>query len=162
MAFAYFYLWSQSKSWPQGENPPQLLWGTVNTLILVASVLPNHWTKKAAERQDLRQVRVGMVACIAFAVAFLAVRVLEFTSLNCHWTGSAYGSAVWTMLGLHTTHLVTDFLDTLVLAVLMFTGPLEGRRFVDVSENAIYWNFVVLAWLPIYAILYWAPRLSHA
>jgi heme/copper-type cytochrome/quinol oxidase subunit 3 len=40
----------------------------------------------------------------------------------------------------------------------MFTGPLEGKRFVDVSENAMYWYFVVLSWLPIYAVAYWAPR----
>jgi heme/copper-type cytochrome/quinol oxidase subunit 3 len=65
---------------------------------------------------------------------------------------------VWTLLGLHTLHLVTDAYDTMVLNVLMFTGPLEGKRFTDVSENALYWYFVVVSWLPIYAVLYWAPR----
>jgi heme/copper-type cytochrome/quinol oxidase subunit 3 len=65
---------------------------------------------------------------------------------------------VWTLLGFHTMHLVTDWADTLVLAVLFFTGPLEGKRFADVAENAVYWDFVVLAWLPIYAVIYWAPR----
>jgi cytochrome c oxidase subunit 3 len=45
-----------------------------------------------------------------------------------------------------------------VLAVLMFTGPLEGKRFVDVSENAMYWYFVVGSWLPIYAVIYWGGR----
>jgi len=49
--------------------------------------------------------------------------------------------------------------DTAVLAVLMFTGPVEERRFIDVEENAVYWYFVVLAWLPIYGVIYWAPRL---
>ena len=48
--------------------------------------------------------------------------------------------------------------DTAVLDVLFFTGPLEGKRFSDVSENALYWYFVVLSWLPIYAVVYWAPR----
>jgi heme/copper-type cytochrome/quinol oxidase subunit 3 len=65
---------------------------------------------------------------------------------------------VWLLLGLHTTHLVTDTVDTAVLAVLLFTGPFEGKRFVDVSENALYWYFVVLSWLPIYVVIYWAPR----
>jgi cytochrome c oxidase subunit I+III len=36
---------------------------------------------------------------------------------------------------------------------------LTGKRFVDVSENALYWWFVVLTWLPIYATLYLAPRM---
>jgi cytochrome c oxidase subunit I+III len=46
-----------------------------------------------------------------------------------------------------------------VLAVLLFTGPVEERRFVDAEDNAGYWYFVVLTWLPIYGVIYWAPRL---
>ena len=44
-----------------------------------------------------------MVVCIAFAVAFNIVRVFEFRSLNVWWDTNAYGSVVWTLLGLHTT-----------------------------------------------------------
>jgi heme/copper-type cytochrome/quinol oxidase subunit 3 len=33
------------------------------------------------------------------------------------------------------------------------------RRFGDIQDNALYWNFVVLAWLPIYGCIYWIPRL---
>jgi cytochrome c oxidase subunit I+III len=156
---AYFYVWSHSHTWPLSVAPPDLMWGTVNTAILVLSCWPNHYTKRAAEQYDLRKVRIGMVACLFFAIAFLALRVGEFASLNSRWDTNAYGSLVWVLLGLHTTHLLTDALDTAVLGVLMFTGPLEERRFVDVSENAFYWYFVVLAWLPIYAVIYWAPRL---
>jgi cytochrome c oxidase subunit III len=155
---AYFFIWSHAKTWPMGAPAPDLFWGTVNTVILLASCVPNHFTKRAAERYDLGKVRVGMIACLLFALAFMVARIYEFTSLNCRWDTSAYGSLVWVLLGLHTTHLLTDLLDTAVLAVLMFTGPLEDRRFVDVSENAMYWYFVVLAWLPIYAVIYWAPR----
>jgi cytochrome c oxidase subunit III len=28
-----------------------------------------------------------------------------------------------------------------------------------VQDNAMYWSFVVAAWLPIYACIYWIPRL---
>jgi heme/copper-type cytochrome/quinol oxidase subunit 3 len=156
--FAYFYLRSHSSQWPLDGEPPLLRWGTLNTLILLVSVLPNHWTKRAAERLDLKQVRIGLVVCLALALAFLWVRTLEFQALNTRWDADAYGSAVWMLLGLHTLHLATDAFDTAVLAVLMFTGPLEGRRFVDVSENALYWYFVVFSWLPLYAVIYWAPR----
>jgi heme/copper-type cytochrome/quinol oxidase subunit 3 len=53
---------------------------------------------------------------------------------------------------------VTDYIETIVLTVLMYKGPLEGKRFVDVAENCGYWNFVVVTWLPIYAVVYFAPR----
>jgi cytochrome c oxidase subunit I+III len=46
----------------------------------------------------------------------------------------------------------------MVLAALMFKGPLEGRRFVDVTENSMYWYFIVASWLPLYALIYIAPR----
>jgi heme/copper-type cytochrome/quinol oxidase subunit 3 len=28
-----------------------------------------------------------------------------------------------------------------------------------VNDNAVYWDFVVVSWLPIFFLLYWFPRL---
>jgi heme/copper-type cytochrome/quinol oxidase subunit 3 len=156
-AFTHMYVRATVDVWPPSP-PPDLLWGTINLAIMLASLLPNHWTKHVAEQEDRRRARIGMVVCLLFAAAFLAVRALEFTTLNARWDTNAYGSAVWMLLGLHTLHLVTDFYDSAVLTVLTFTGPWEGKRFVDLSENAMYWYFVVIAWLPIYALIYLAPR----
>jgi heme/copper-type cytochrome/quinol oxidase subunit 3 len=157
---AYFFLRTRMPAWPpDGVAPPDLRWGAINTLVLFASLIPNELAKRAGERIDLRGVRIWMVVCLLFGAAFNAVRVFEFTHLNVWWDRDAYGSIVWMLLGLHTTHILTDFLDTFVLTALMFIGPIEEKRFVDVAENAVYWYFVVLAWLPIYGVIYWAPRL---
>jgi cytochrome c oxidase subunit I+III len=155
---AYFYLRGRVASWPPGAKPPELLYGVINTVVLLASALPNVWYQRAAGRLELKKVQIGLLISIAFAVAFIVIRVYEFRSLNVHWTTNAYGSVVWTLLGLHTAHLVTDFIDTAVLTALMFTDKVEGKRFVDVSENAFYWYFVVIAWLPIFVVIYLAPR----
>jgi cytochrome c oxidase subunit III len=155
---SYFYLQSHAPRWPLSTPPPALFWGTLNTVVLVASAWPNHLAKRAAERLDRHSVQVWLTVCLAMALAFLVIRWLEFEALGCRWDTDAYGSIVWTLLGLHTFHLITDTWDTAVLTALFFTGPLEGKRYVDVSENALYWYFVVLSWLPIYAVVYWAPR----
>lgn len=154
----YFYLRSHSTNWPMGVLPPDLLWGTLNTAILLASMVPNHLAKKAAEQHDVPGVRLWVIVSLLFALAFIAIRVMEFATLNVRWDSNAYGSVVWTLLGLHTTHLVTETVDTLVLAVLFFKGPLDGMRFVDISENSMYWYFVVWTWIPIYLTLYWGAR----
>ncbi|WP_025600008.1 cytochrome c oxidase subunit 3 [Burkholderia sp. WSM2230] len=156
---AYFYLRSLTARWPLNAAPPDLLWGTVNTVILLVSMWPNQLAKQAADRQQRARARLWLTICLLFAVVFLVLRGFEFAALNVSWYTNAYGSVVWLLLGLHTTHLITDAIDTAVLAVLLFTGPFEGKRFVDVSENALYWYFVVLSWLPIYAVIYLAPRL---
>jgi heme/copper-type cytochrome/quinol oxidase subunit 3 len=95
----------------------------------------------------------------AIGAAALALRAFEFGGLNTSWDSNAYGSIQWFLLGLHTAHLATDLGDTLVLNALMPTRHGQGRRFSDVSDNCFYWNFVIAAWLPLYGLLYWAPRL---
>jgi cytochrome c oxidase subunit III len=155
---SYFYLRSHSDTWPMSMAPPELLWGTLNTAILLASIVPNHLAKKAAEHHQLQGVRIWLCVGLVFGAAFLAVRVMEFATLNVRWDSNAYGSIVWTLMAFHTAHLATDVADTVVLAVLFFTGPLDGKRFVDVSENSLYWYFVVWAWLPIYLTVYWGAR----
>jgi cytochrome c oxidase subunit 3 len=155
---AYFYLRSHATAWPMSRLPPDLMWGTVNTVVMLASAIPNHFAKRAAERMDLGKVRLWLVVCLLASIAFLGVRALEFGALNTRWDTDAYGSVVWMLLSLHTTHLITDAYDSTVLTVLTFTGPMEGKRYVDVSENAAYWYFVVLSWIPIYAVIYWGAR----
>ena len=155
----YFYLRTRAEEWPPGGmQPPALLWGTVNTLIILASCVPNYLAEKAAKKLDLKGVRLWMIVTFLLAVAFAVVRVFEFRALRVAWHQNAYGSIVWVNLGFHTTHLLTDLVDTAVLIALMFLGPIEGKRFVDVSENGIYWYFVVAMWLPLYFVLYIAPR----
>jgi cytochrome c oxidase subunit I+III len=157
---SYFYLRERSYEWPPHRSPPALLWGTINTVVLLLSAIPNQWTKKVAEHEDLARVRTGLCVCLAFAAVFLIVRAFEFGALNTAWYDSAYGSIVYALMVLHTIHLVTDVIDTVVLTVLMFTGPISGKRFVDVAENSMYWYFVVGSWLFIYATVYLAPRVT--
>lgn len=156
----YLYLMSLATTWPLDAPPPDLLPGTLVTVILVVSVVPNVMISRWAEQQDLRKVRIGTVVMSALGVAPLIVRIFEFPALNINWDSNAYGSIIWILLGLHTTHIITDLVDTLVLAALMFTRHGDNlRRFGDVQDNAMYWNFVVATWLPIYGCIYWIPRL---
>lgn len=158
---SYFYLQGNESSWPPADTAlPGLTFGTINVFILLASLAPNQLVKSAAEKMQIRKVQLWMVVCDLFAIAFCIVRIFEFRQLNVSWDSNAYGSITWTLLGFHTVHLVTDLFDSVVLTVLMFTRHgCKPTRFVDVAENAMYWYFVVLSWLPIYAVLYWAPRL---
>ena len=156
---AYFFLMNQEQAWPPPPfAPPGLLAGTLFTLMILLSEIPNTLAKHAAEAEDLAGVRKWLIAASAIGLALMILRGFEFASLNVLWHQNAYGSAVWLLLVLHTTHIATDWVDTLVLTALMHTDHVSGRKFVDCSENAMYWRFVWLAWLPFYAFIYWLPR----
>ena len=156
----YLYLAALAPEWPPGNAPPDPMWGTLITATLVASVVPNMMLSRWAEAQDLRRVRIGIVVMSVVGIVPLVMRVYEFGALNVSWDSNAYGSITWVLLGLHTTHLITDVADTLVLAAVMFTRHGDNkRRYGDVQDNAMYWNFVTLSWLPVYACLYGLARL---
>jgi cytochrome c oxidase subunit 3 len=155
---SYVYLKGRSPEWPPGYFAPVLFWGTLNTAILLSSAIPNHFAKKAAERMDLRRLRLWLAIAIGFGVSFGVIRIFEFSALNVWWDSNAYGSIVWVLLGLHTAHLLTDYVDSVVLTLVLFVKP-SPKRFVDVSENAFYWYFVVISWIPIYVVLYFGPWL---
>jgi len=162
MIASYFYLHSRSVEWPPHRDPPDLLWGTVNLVLFLVSAIPNEWYRRRARKGDLRAVRIGLVVVSIFGLAIVGVRYLELLHLNTDWSIDAYGSAVWTLMGLHILHLLTDLVDTIVLTILFFTPLIEGKRFMDAEENAAYWYFVVGFWIPIYLVIYWAPRWLHA
>jgi heme/copper-type cytochrome/quinol oxidase subunit 3 len=162
LAFAaYFFLMGHEQGWPpEGRAAPDLLAGTLFTILILASEIPNTIIKKAAEAHDTETVRVLMPLMVAIGAVLLIIRGFEFNSLNVRWTDNAYGSIIWALLLLHTTHILTDWVDTVVLTVLIQT-PLgyEGRKLVDVDENSLYWRYVWLLWIPIYLMIYWVPRL---
>ncbi|MBV8426560.1 MAG: cytochrome c oxidase subunit 3 [Hyphomicrobiales bacterium] len=160
MIAMYLYLLDLAPQWPIGADPPRLGPGTALTVMLIASLVPNLFISRWARERNLRKVRFGIVIMSLLGIAPLIPRAFEFSALNTSWDSNAYGSILWTMLGLHTTHIVTDVADTIVLAVLMFTRHGTNlRRLGDVQDNALYWNFVVLTWLPLYICIYWIPRL---
>lgn len=162
LAFAaYFYLMGHEQGWPpEGRPPPDVVAGTSFTIIILLSEIPNRLIKKAAHARDVPTMRRLMAVMILIGIVLLVIRGFEFNSLNCLWTDNAYASIIWALLLLHTTHILTDWFDTVVLWALVMT-PLgyEGRRLVDTDENCLYWRYVWLLWLPIYLMIYWVPRL---
>jgi heme/copper-type cytochrome/quinol oxidase subunit 3 len=159
MVGAYFYLRGQDAVWPNEGGPPDLLWGTLNVALALLTGVPNAMADQAANEQNLRKVRVWLVVFSLLILALLPVRWMEFNALNVRGDASAYGSCVWVLLGLHTFNLVTNVADTLVVAAVMFKKTVDGKRFVDVAENAGYWWFIIGSWIPIYVVIYLAPRM---
>jgi cytochrome c oxidase subunit III len=155
---AYVYLMNSNTQWPLGNRAPDLTWGTAQTVLLVGSLIPTWFLARAAKRLDKARVRRLAVIVALLNAAALVIRALEFPHLNTRWDLDAYGSITWALILLHTVHVVTDFVDTGFLTVFLFTHPASTSRLSDVNDDALYWAFVVATWIPIYLLVYWAPR----
>ena len=159
-AASYLYLRGQTTNWPPpGTSTNDLAMVALFTVLLLLSEIPNRWLAAKATAKHAWAVRWGMLLMTVLGAALMGIRALEFAHLNVRWDQDAYGSAIWLLMFLHTTHVLTDLGDTAVLGACVFTRPITDNQFSDVNDNSGYWSFVVLTWLPIYALVYWGPRL---
>jgi heme/copper-type cytochrome/quinol oxidase subunit 3 len=159
-AVSYFYLRRNFTAWPPEHLPkPSLVIPTIQIGLMLLSNIPMVATDRAARRMDLRNVRIGMTICSVLAVAMTAVRWYEFESLHVRWDSNAYGSAAWATLTAHSTLLLLETAEILALTLLLFTGPVEKRDLAGTSDNALYWYFITLVWVPLYIVVYLSPYL---
>ena len=154
----YFYLRLQVTDWPPSLPNPTLRFGTANLLTVFVSLIPAYIAQKKAEAFDLGGVRLWLGILVLFGIVSVVLRWFEYYTLNCRWDDNAYGSIVWVLLSMHTLHVATDVVDSGVLLALAFIGPNTKKRFVDYSENSMYWYFIVAWWVPVYVTIYFMPR----
>jgi cytochrome c oxidase subunit III len=156
---SYFYLRTRTTDWPPVNLPPDLRFGIINSVLFVISVWPAHWVKVKAPQRDVPAVRLGLIILALFGVVCIAVRVFEFVHINCRWSDNAYASIVWALLGLHSGHLATEWIETMVLLGVSFTDKMEGTRLADAAINSDYWYFVVGSGIIVNFVIYGATRL---
>jgi heme/copper-type cytochrome/quinol oxidase subunit 3 len=154
----YFYLRLKVESWPPSLPDPDPTIGTVNLILVLISIVPAALSKAAAEHFDLPRVRRWLAVLVAMGIGSIVLRAFEYPALNCRWDDNAYGSIVWVLLSMHTIHVATDVVDSSVLLVMTLTQPITRKRYVDLSENSLYWYFIVAWWIPVYLVIYFAPR----
>jgi heme/copper-type cytochrome/quinol oxidase subunit 3 len=160
LAFTYLYIWRNFDTWPPtGTLVPDIGIGILNLSILVASILPMWHAARLAQRHDKpRVLGVWLLLCVLFGFAAAILRLMEFKGVHTRWNSNAYGAIVWSILAVHFGHILAATLETLVIGILMLRGPVEERHFVDITVNAVYWYFVALSWVGLWAIVYLAPR----
>ena len=156
---SYFYLMAQNPVWPpEGYDPPDLLWATVVLIVLPISSFTMWWAGKGSDRDDKRQLALGVTASVALATVALGFRGLQISEFEIRWNEHAYGSLLWTITGFHFTHVVSAILGTAVVAVLAWRNYFTSKRQLGVVVDTLYWYFVAFAFVPFYLVLYIAPR----
>lgn len=157
---SYFYLRAFAPAWPLGEiERPELLLPTLATGLLLASSLPIYWADRGMRKGRRLRLLIGFGAGFLLGVAFLVIKYIEYSEVGYSWSTNAYGSIVWTIIGFHSAHMVALLLKTLVVGAMAIAGYFSATRRIGVQVNGLYWHFVVLIWLPLYATLYLAPYL---
>ncbi|MBW3654826.1 MAG: cytochrome c oxidase subunit 3 [Gemmatimonadetes bacterium] len=157
----YFYLKFLSPHWPPaGEPLPKILLPTINTIVLIGSSFAIYYADTSiSERGDVRGLRIGVSLSLLLGLAFLALKVVEYSQVEYFWDSHAYGSIVWTMIVFHSSHVLSVVLKSIVVLALSGKGHWTRERAQGVKINGLYWHFVVVIWIPLYITIYLTPRI---
>ena len=158
LIMSYFYLRAGSAVWPADVEPPELLLPTINTFIIIASALAMHFGDKGIRKGRVGRLRIGQTVALVLAIAFLVIKGIEYSHMPYSWKDHACGSITWMLSGFHAAHVLAVVLKGIVVAALAWLGYFNAERRLGVQINSLYWQFVVVVWLPIYFTLYISPR----
>ena len=158
-AASYVYLSRNFHVWPPSANAvPDLAVPTASLMVLVLVAVLGIPIHRRAEHKDRKGLVNLLLGTAALQAVLIVLRLLEFDALNVKWDSSAYGSAAWFTLGLHTTLLVVDFFETLVFGLIFLLGPVHDDHYEDADEVAFYGWFLAGSWIPLYFLLFFSPR----
>jgi cytochrome c oxidase subunit 3 len=160
LAASYFYLRRNFDTWPPTRTLlPDLGVSSINLLLLAVSVVPFWYAARLAHLHEPPAVVGRWLALgVLLGVVAIVLRFFEFPALHTRYDSNAYGSITWSILAVHLTHLIAGTIETFLIALVMFVGPVEKKHYTDATVIAVYWYFIVISWIALYGIVFVAPR----
>jgi len=127
----------------------------LNTVILLTSGVTITWCHKAIVYGDKKGAFLALAITIIFGIAFTGFQVLEYLEAPFAINDGIYGSTFFMATGFHGFHIL---IGTIFLIVFLFRIQFNHfNRFhhFGFTAAAIYWHFVDVVWLFLFAAIYW-------
>ncbi len=151
---AYFAIRAAALEWPPGGVDVELLLPGAATAVLVGSSLTMHRAVQGAERGDHRHTARWLLITIGLGLAFLGAQLYEYSQLDFTIADHAYGTLFYSMTGFHGLHVMGGVVTLGVVAIRNSRGGLSAERHGPVVAASLYWHFVDVVWVLLFATLY--------
>lgn len=155
----YLYLYMQHPQWPPNDlAPPPLMIPSWSMCLMLFSCVTMYLAGKSIEKNQPKKFVIHTFASVTMALLVLLIRWFQFDNFSMSWDEHVYGSLLWTISGFHFIHIVSAAIGTGAIGFFGIAGFYTKQRQIGVVVDTMYWNFVALAWLPFYFVLYFFPR----
>ena len=138
---------------PEGFHLPVFV-AAVNTSILLTSSLTMHWALQSIKRGSRAGLRAGLVLTVAMGLTFLITQMIEYSRLGFAPRDGTIGSVFYGLTGLHGAHVFVGLSILTVVTIRAFRGHYSPEHHHGVEIPGIYWHFVDIMWLIVYAAVY--------
>jgi heme/copper-type cytochrome/quinol oxidase subunit 3 len=136
---------------------------SVSSFVLLASSLTMVLALAAAQREDVGQTRLWLLATAMLGLTFVGGQVYEFTVFveeELTLETNLFGSTFFTLTGFHGVHVTVGILMLLSLVGMSFAGRLPRDAAFPIEMVGLYWHFVDIVWIVIFTVVYLIPTPS--
>src|SRR5262245_2143665 len=172
---------STLKGWPSpsevftlniGDQEIPLILIAIMTFVLITSSGTMALAVNYGYRKDKRKTVLLLCATAALGATFVGMQAFEWTKLILEgvrpwgnpWGAAQFGSSFFMITGFHGTHVSIGVIFLIIVATKVWRGDLDhqrpgfltGRRgnYEIVETMGLYWHFVDLVWVFIFAFFY--------
>ncbi len=152
---AYFFVRVVNNApWPaEGDHLPVAVAG-VNTAILLSSSFTMHWALEGAKNENRFALRAGLLTTLLLGLTFLTIQINEYVHIGFAPADHAQGSIFYGLTGLHGAHVFVGLTLLAFATTRAFRGHFSAKEHRGVEVPGIYWHFVDVMWIFVYATIY--------
>jgi cytochrome c oxidase subunit 3 len=162
---AYFSVRASAIQWPPiVANDPDLTehfnlhaepwFAAVLTLILITSSVTCQLGVWAIRRDDRTGFIRAMGVTLVLGIVFLIGQIYDYATLGFGVSDTPFGTTFYTLTGFHGAHV---FGGAVMLSVVLYrglAGQFSSRHHDAVEATSLYWHFVDVVWIALFATLY--------
>ena len=166
-------------AWVAGGAELDVMWGGLNTAVLIVSSLTMALAVRSAQLGDKGKIVLFLILTLIFGSVFLGVKVIEYTDkynhdlipglkFNYHgeWADQVnpknvelYFVLYFAMTGVHAAHMIVGAALLIVWIIPMARkGRYTAAFYAPVENFGLYWHFVDIVWIFLYPLLYLIGR----
>ncbi|MEP6565635.1 MAG: heme-copper oxidase subunit III family protein [Mesorhizobium sp.] len=154
-----------------GSDIPLILIA-IMTFVLISSSGTMAMAVNFGYRRDRRKTAILMLLTAALGATFVGMQAFEWTKLITEgvrpwgnpWGAAQFGSCFFMITGFHGTHVTIGVIFLLIVARKVWRGDYDTERpgfftsrrgrYENVEIMGLYWHFVDLVWVFIFAFFY--------
>jgi|TARA_B110000261_G_scaffold39987_1_gene46823 cytochrome c oxidase subunit 3 len=146
-----------------GGDPIPLILIAIMTFILITSSGTMALAVNFGYRRDKQKTFWFMAATAAFGASFVGMQVFEWSKLILEegvrpwgnpFGASQFGSVFFMITGFHGLHVTAGVIYLLTVAFKVKKGHYDKKGYEIVEIAGLYWHFVDLVWVFIFAFFY--------
>ncbi len=137
---------------PKDLNQPL---GLVISAVLILSSLTAYRAETSIAHDDRRGLVRNLTLTILLGLVFMVGVVVEWSEgLRYFPPGTLFGTAFFTLIGMHAFHVLTGIIALAFVLRLGRRGSFGAHDHWAVEGTVKYWHFVDVAWVFIFPTLY--------